>query len=159
MADPSHCKYRGTHVGRFGNIQKVEEVLTSISKLLRSFRDEASFRTLVGEALLLDGTKWLTRKLRKKVDRKLRRLERETRALEIENDRRRQKGLETIDDINELDEDEDTESAPDGGTGVDFFLQEAGNILADLIDFSSNKMEKSTPSELALKNRPAERKP
>ena len=73
VADPSHCKYkyRGTHVGRFGNIQKVEEVLTSISKLLRSFRDEASFRTLVGEALLLDGTKWLTRKLRKKVDRKL----------------------------------------------------------------------------------------
>ena len=64
-----------------------------------------------------------------------------------------------IDDISQLDEDEDTESAPDDGTGVDFFLQEAGNILADLIDFSSNKMEKSTPSELALKNRPAERKP
>ena len=42
---------------------------------------------------------------------------------------------------------------------VDFFLQEAGNILADLIHFSSNKMEKSTSSELALKNGPTAQKP
>ena len=92
------------------------------------------------------------------VDRKTRRLEREVRALEIENNRRRQKGLEEIDNLNQLDEDEDTEISLDDDVGVDFPLQEAGNILADLIDFSSNKMEKSTSSESALKNRHAAQK-
>ena len=92
------------------------------------------------------------------VDRKTKRLDREARALEIENNRRRQKGLKKIDNINELDQNEDTENSLDDDAGVDFFLQEAGNILADLIHFSSDKMEKSTTSELALKNRHAAQK-
>ena len=61
------------------------------------------------------------------------------------------------DDINQLEE--NTDSTPDGDTSVDFFLQEAGNILADLIKFSSNQIEQSASSELALKNSPTFQKP
>ena len=46
---------------------------------------------------------------------------RETRALEIENNRRQKKGLKKIDDINQLDEDgEKTDNTLDDDTSVVF---------------------------------------
>ncbi len=78
-------------------------------------------------------------------ERKLRRLEREDRALKIENKRRQNKGLEKIDNIDQLDE---PEIAGEKDSEVpDFIMQEAGNILADLINILDEVPMKTTSSE------------
>ncbi len=113
--------------------RNLSEIIPYLSnRSLERTKVDPDFTSLRERVMFSDQNRENTKVSLNESERKLRRLEREDRALEIENKRRQNKGLERIDSIDQLDE---PVTVGDKGSELsDFILQEAGNILTDLIN-------------------------